>query len=54
MNLNVKLLLVKPYWSIYMGDILITLAWMILWIWALFMLAVGLAHLAYYLLKDRE
>jgi len=37
-----------------MIDILIHLAWMILWVWGLYLIALGLAHLAAYLLKDRE
>ena len=37
-----------------MADILMTLAWMILWVWGLYLAALGLGHLAHYLLKNRE
>jgi len=37
-----------------MADILIILAWMILWVWGLYLAALGLAHIAHYLLKDKE
>jgi len=37
-----------------MADILITLCWMILWVWSLVIAAAGLMHLANYLFKDRE
>ena len=37
-----------------MLDILISLAWMTLWVWGLYLAALGLGHLAHYLLKNRE